>query len=111
MKRTIALLLTLPLFFAATAAAETLGDKLSSGQLDAITQSVTVKPQETTPEHEKLEKLTDRPPQPIDGITVHVMDLNVGGNGSVSVDYAPEIKHGDLLDNKEQTTVNYKLKF
>lgn len=104
-------MLTLQLFSTATLMAETLGDKLSSGNLDSVTQSVTVKAPETTPEQEKLQKLTDRPPKPIDGITVNVMDINVGKNGSVSVEYAPELKHGDLLDNKEQTNINYKLKF
>jgi len=111
MKNTVVPLLLLQLFSTAAVMAETLGDKLSSGKLDTVTQSVTVKTPETTPEQEKLQKLTDRPPKPIDGITVNVMELNVSKNGSLSVDYAPELKHGDLLDNKEQTTVNYKLKF
>jgi len=111
MKSAISSLLTLPLIGAAALKAETLSGTLASGNLDPLQQSVTVKPQEISPEQQKIQKLTDTPPKPVDGITIKVMDLNIGQKSSVSVEYAPEIKHGDLIDNKEQTNVNYNLKF
>jgi hypothetical protein len=114
MKRvTIFLSALLPLFAAVHLAAETLGDKLTADDtLEGVTQSVTVKPQQTPPDQEKLQKLTDTPKKPpLEGVTIKVMDLNVSKNGSVSVDYAPEIKQGELIDSKDQTTIQYKLKF
>lgn len=111
MKKLLLSLLTLPLPYAAALNAETLGDTLTVGDLDAVAPSITVKPQEISPEQQRIQQLTDTPAKPLDGVTIKVMDLNVGKKSSVTVEYAPEIKKGDLIDNKEQTNVNYNLKF
>ena len=111
MKNAVSSLLIIPLLIAPSLKADTLTDKLSSGELDAISQSVTVKPQEISPEQQKIQKLTDTPAKPVDGITIKLMDMNVSKKSSVSVEYAPEIKTGDLIDNKTRTDVNYNLKF
>jgi hypothetical protein len=111
MKSAVLSLLAVAPLFAATLHAETLGDKLSKGSLETIRPSVTVNPQAISPEQQKIQKLTDTPPKPVDGVTIKVMDVNLSKKSSVSVEYAPEIKKENLIDNKEQTRVNYNLKF
>lgn len=80
-------------------------------ELDTLRESVTLKPQQTSTEQQRIQKLTDTPEKPLDGVTVKVLDVNVSKKSSVSVEYAPEVKQGTVIDNKEQTTVNYNLKF
>ena len=111
MKNTLLSLLVFQLLQGAVVCAETLSDKLSTEDLDAVTPSVTLKPQETTPEQQRIQKLTDTPEKPLDGVTIKMMDLNVSKKSSITIEYAPELKQGDLIDNKEQTNINYNLKF
>ena len=111
MKAALFFLLMTYLSTRAALQAESLNDKLSTDSLDTLSQSVTFKPEEITPEQQKVQKLTDAPPKPVDGITVKVMDMNVSKKSSVSVEYAPPIKQGEMIDNKQQTSVNYNLKF
>lgn len=88
-----------------------LADKLSSEKIEELKNSVTVKPHEISPEQKRLQKLTDTPDKPIDGINVKVLDVNLSKKSSVTVEYAPELKQGNVIDNKEQTSINYNLKF
>ena len=111
MKKRSTLSLLALLFCTAAVQGETLAEKLSSGDLKAVENSVTIKPAEETAEAQKIRKLTDTPDRPIDGITVKVMDVNLSKKSSVSVEYAPALKQGDVIDNKEKTSVNYNLKF
>ena len=98
----------LPLLYAISIQADTIADKLSAKTLK---NSVTVKAQEISPEQKRIQKLTDTPDKPIEGINVKVVDVNLSKKSSVTVEYAPELKQGDLIDNKEQTSVHYNLKF
>lgn len=103
--------LPLLLLCAFGAHAETLVDKLSSDKIGELKNSVTVKPSEPAPEQKRIQQLTDTPAKPMDGISVKVLDMNVSKKSSVTVEYAPEVKNGDVIDNKEKTSVNYNLKF
>lgn len=108
MRNAIRYALPLLFLYAICAQAGTIADKLSA---EKIENSVTVKPQEISPEQKRLQKLTDTPDKPIEGINVKVVDVNLSKKSSVTVEYAPELKQGDLIDNKEQTSVHYNLKF
>lgn len=96
---------------ATTAFAETLAGTISSGDLTNIEQSVSVNPQQLTPEQKRFQKLTDTPEKPLDGITVKLFDVNLSKKSSVKIEYAPEFKQGGVIDNKEQTSIKYDLKF
>lgn len=112
MIKTLSAILIPLLFFAVTSvSAESLTDSVSSGDLKKIEQSVTVAPQQLTPEQQRFQKLTDTPEKPLDGVKVKVYDVNLSKNSSVKIEYAPEFKQGGVIDNKEQTSIKYDLKF
>lgn len=91
--------------------ADALSDKITSGKFDNLQNSVSVTPTQISPEQQQLQKLTDTPEKPLDGVKVKVLDLNISKNSSIKLEYAPELKQGGVIDNKEQTNIKYELKF
>ncbi len=47
----------------------------------------------------------------IDNISVKVIEKNVTKDLSIGVDYTPPLKHGDIIDNKENTKIKWEYKF
>ncbi len=47
----------------------------------------------------------------IDNISVKVIESNIRNDVSVGVEYSPPLKHGDVIDNKENTQIKLQYKF
>ena len=47
----------------------------------------------------------------IDNISIKVIEKNVTKELSIGVDYTPPLKHGDIIDNKENTKIKVEYKF
>ncbi len=90
---------------------ETLIDKLSEGNVSKIQEVIKDNRKPETKEQERLRKLTEQPAKPIDNIAVEVIKVDVNEKTSVGVEYAPPLKQGEVIDNKEQTTIKMNYAF
>lgn len=91
--------------------ADSLPQKLLS--LDPLELNGTVKiiPHTKSEQEKKSDKLKDAVQKPLDGVTIELLDINITKDTTINLDYAPPLKHGELIDNQEKTTVNIKYKF
>lgn len=99
------------MLFAALVHGETLIDKLSEGNVSKIPEVIKDNRKPETKEQERLRKLTEQPAKPIDNIAVEVIKVDVNKKTSVGVEYAPPLKQGEAIDNKEQTTIKVNYEF
>ncbi len=82
-----------------------------SETLKNVGESVSIKEKKQTEDEILREKVLGKEQQPVEGVNVKVVDINVTKNSTISVEVAPKIKGGEVIDNKEEATINYKLKF
>ena len=82
-----------------------------SEKLKSVGESVSIKPKKQTEDEKLREKVLGKEQKPVDGVNVKVMEVNVSKNSKISVEVAPKIKSGDTIDNKDEATINYNLKF
>ncbi len=47
----------------------------------------------------------------IDDISIKIIEANVSESLSIGVEYAPPVKHGKLIDNKQNTEITLDYKF
>ena len=99
------------IFIGITLCANSLGDKLKKDGPEKLKNSVIIKKQERSPQEQRVQTLVNPTAKPVDGINVKVAEVNLSKNTTVDVQYAPRLKKGELIDNKEQTTVNLNYKF
>ncbi len=99
------------LFIGITLYADSLGEKLKKDAPEKLKNSFIIKKHEQSPQQERVQTLVNPSAKPIDGINVKVAEVNLSKNTTVDVQYAPPLKKGALIDNKEQTTVNLNYKF
>ena len=97
--------------FLAAVRADSLVEKLSEGNVSDLTQSIKDNRQAETPEQKRLRTLTEQPKPAVEGIAVELFRMDVDKNTSIGVEYAPELKQGEIIDNKEQTTIKLQHKF
>jgi len=91
--------------------AETLIDKLKEGNLSGLKESIKDNRKPETKEQERIRILTEQPKPAVEGVAVELFKTDIDKNTSIGVEYAPELKHGDLIDNKEKTTIKLEHKF
>ena len=91
--------------------AETLVEKLKEGNLSEVKESIIDTRQPETREQERMRILTDQPKPAVEGIAVELFKTEIDKNTSIGIEYAPELKQGELIDNKEQTTIKLEHKF
>ena len=91
--------------------AETLVDKLKEGNVSELKDSIKDKRKKESEEQKRLRVLTEQPKPVVDGIAVEVFTIDVDKNSSIGIEYAPRLKQGDMIDNKEQTTIKFEHKF
>lgn len=104
------ILLSLTLFFSLVQS-DTLIEKLSEGNVSKIQEVIKDNRKPETKEQERLRKLTEQPVKPIDNIAVEVIKVDVNEKTSVGVEYAPPLKQGEIIDNKEQATIKVNYEF
>jgi hypothetical protein len=97
--------------FLAALRADTLVEKLRESNVSDFTERLKNNRQAETPEQKRLRALTDLPEPVVEGFAVELFKMDVDKNTSVGVEYAPELKQGEIIDNKEQTTIKLKHKF
>ncbi|MGB5965121.1 MAG: hypothetical protein WBF77_04520 [Sulfurimonadaceae bacterium] len=91
--------------------ADTLIEKLKEGNVSELKESIKEKRQKESEEQKRLRVLTEQPKPVVDGIAVELFTIDLDKNSSIGVEYAPELKQGDTIDNKEQTTIKFEHKF
>jgi len=99
------------LFFVTALPAETLIDKLKDDNVSGLTESIKDTRQKETKAQERMRILTDQPKPAVEGIAIELFKIDVDKNSTIGVEYAPELKQGELIDNKEQTTIKFQHKF
>ncbi len=82
-----------------------------SEKLKSVGENVSIKEKKQTEDEQLREKILGKEQKPVDGVNVKVVEVNVTKNSNISVEVAPKIKSGDVIDNKEEATINYNLKF
>jgi hypothetical protein len=97
--------------FLAAAHADTLVEKLSEGNVSDLTGIIKDNRPVETPAQKRLRALTDLPRPVVEGFAVELFKMDVDKNTSIGVEYAPEFKQGEIIDNKEQTTIKLQHKF
>lgn len=91
--------------------ADTLIEKLKEGNVSGLQESVKDNRQKESEEQKRLRLLTEQPKAAVDGIAIELFSIDVDNNSSIGIEYAPELKQGDMIDNKEQTTIKFEHKF
>jgi len=99
------------LIFLSLLQAETLVDKLKEGNLSGLKESIKDNRKPETKEQERMRILTEQPKPAVEGVAVELFKTDIDKNTSIGVEYAPEFKQGDLIDNKEKTTIKLEHKF
>jgi len=99
------------LIFLSLLQAETLVDKLKEGNLSGVKDSIKDTRQPETKEQERIRILTEQPKPAVEGVAVELFKTDIDKNTSIGVEYAPELKQGELIDNKEKTTIKLEHKF
>lgn len=104
---------TAPIFFVflTLLQAETLVDKLTEGNLSGLKESIKDTRKPETKEQERIRILTEQPKPAVEGVAVELFKTDIDQNTSIGVEYAPELKQGELIDNKEKTTIKLEHKF
>ncbi|WP_345977947.1 hypothetical protein [Sulfurimonas sp. HSL3-7] len=104
-------ILFLLFIFLTTLHAETLVDRLKEGNISGVKESIKDTRMPETKEQERLRILTDQPKPVVEGVAIELFKTEIDKNTSIGVEYAPELKQGELIDNKEQTTIKLEHKF
>lgn len=65
----------------------------------------------TDKEQTRLNSIATQKNQPISGVTIKVLEVNISKDSSIKVEYCPELKQGNTIDNKKETTIKYQYKF
>jgi len=91
--------------------ADTLVDKLKEGNLSKVKESIKDTRQPETKEQERMRILTEQPKPAVKGIAVELFKTDIDNNTSIGVEYSPKLKQGELIDNKEKTTIKLEHKF
>ncbi len=91
--------------------AETLIDKLKDGNTSKLKESVSHNRKTESEEQRRLRILTERSEPMVDEVSIEVLKIDVDNNSSISVDYAPKLKQGDFIDNKQKATIKFEHKF
>ena len=81
------------------------------GNVSGLTGSIKDNRQAETPEQKRVRALTEQPKPVVEGFAVELFKMDVDKNTSLGVEYAPELKQGEIIDNKEQTTIKLRHKF
>ena len=66
---------------------------------------------EPTEDEKRLNATVGTKKRAIDNISIKVIEAKVSKDLSVGVEYAPPLKHGDIIDNKENTKIKIDYKF
>jgi len=103
--------ITLLLLSLSALQAETLVDKLKEGNISDVKESIIDTRQPETKEQERIRILTEQPKPAVEGVAIELFKTDIDKNTSIGVEYAPELKQGELIDNKEQTTIKLEHKF
>lgn len=90
---------------------DTLPEKILSLDPAELNGTVKIVTPAKSKEQKRVDKLKDASKKTIDGITIEVFEANISKDTSISVDYAPTLKKGELIDNQEKTTIKLKYKF
>ncbi|MDA3947577.1 MAG: hypothetical protein PF439_12935 [Helicobacteraceae bacterium] len=99
-------------FFLLTALhADTFIDKLKEGNVSGLQDSLKDNRQIESEEQKRLRFITEQPKPAVDGIAVKLFSIDVDKNSSIGIEYAPPLKQGEIIDNKEQTTIKFEHKF
>ena len=66
---------------------------------------------EPTEDEKRLNATVGTKKRAIDNISIKVIEAKVSKDLSVGVEYAPPLKHGNIIDNKENTKIKIDYKF
>jgi len=97
--------------FLAAVHADSLVEKLREGNVSDLTECIKDNRQVETPAQKRVRALTEQPKPIVEGFAVELFRMDVDKNTSIGVEYAPELKQGEIIDNKEQTTIKLQHKF
>ncbi|MCJ7766750.1 MAG: hypothetical protein MUP09_12585 [Thiovulaceae bacterium] len=90
---------------------DTLVDKLREGNVSDLTECIKDNRQKESEAQTQLRALTEQPKPAVEGIGIQLFRMDVDRNTSIGVEYAPELRQGEIIDNKEQTTIKLEHKF
>ncbi len=78
-----------------------------------ITNIITIQSVTQNPTQEKLQALSGLNTKSVSGIKVNIVDLNLGKNSALKIDYSPKLNHEGIIniDNHKETTVKFQYKF
>ena len=62
-------------------------------------------------DEKRLNAIAGTKKRAIDDIAIKVIEANVSKSLSVGVEYAPPVKHGELIDNKQNAEITLDYKF
>ena len=90
---------------------ETLIESLTEQNLSKAAKSIEDGHTPLSENEKRLNATAGTEKRAIDNISIKVIEKNVTKELSIGVDYTPPLKHGDIIDNKENTKIKVEYKF
>jgi len=87
---------------------------LQAGVIDEnLSHIVTIQSAVPNQTQKKLQTLSGLNKKTISGIKINIVDLNIGKNSALKIDYSPKLNHEGIIniDNHKQTTVKFQYNF
>ena len=91
--------------------ADSLVDSLIDTNASKALHSVNNGYRAPTEDEKRLNATAGTKKRAIDNVALKVIEVNVSKDLSIGVEYAPQLKHGDLIDNKQNTEIKLDYKF
>ncbi len=91
--------------------AETLVESLSEANISKAAKSIEDGHVPLSEDEKRLNAVAGTKKRAIDNIALKVIEKNVTKDISVGVEYTPPLKHGDIIDNKENTEIKFNYAF
>ena len=87
---------------------------LRAGVVDTnLSNIVTIQNTAPNQTQKKLQSLSGLNKKTISGIKINIVDLNIGKNSALKIDYSPKLNHEGIINinNHKQTTVKFQYNF
>ena len=91
--------------------AVTLVESLSETSLSKAVKSIEDGHIHHSEDEKRLHALAGTKKRSIDNISIKVIEKNVSKDLTIGVQYTPPLKHGNIIDNKENAEIKLEYKF
>jgi hypothetical protein len=91
--------------------AETLIESITEKNVSKAAKSIENGYKPLSEDEKRLNALAGTKKRSIDNISIKVIEKNVSKDLTVGVQYTPPLKHGNVIDNKENAEIKLEYKF